>query len=145
MIYFCQEVIEDEKKFLSAYQSLKDDIARKQVLVQYYLTNGNLPREILDYFFDKWRVECVDEPIAIAGEFDAPVDDIFFKIHYYRSDFLQLDVVSTFKNPKVNISSEKEIYLNEKIDELADYEDIFPKDIIDELRSYVRKARKKGN
>lgn len=129
MKYFPQDIIENEEKFLEAFKILDNDEDRKQVLVQYYITNGNLPKDILRDFYEMWCIENgVDVPLKVSGVFNAKVNDVYFKIHYNRQDTLCLDVAYIFKEDSMPL--EKEIYLNRKTYEISVYENIFHSKII---------------
>lgn len=138
--------LENEEEFLKWYNANVSDKDKKEMLVQYYLTNGDLPTSIL---FKWFRDAVKDETISKeqeSGEFDVKIDNIYFKIHYcfLYGNQLHLDVVSTFTN-MVN-TSESGILLREKVRELEEYKNVvFSEDLIQELYNSIEYAVKKGH
>jgi hypothetical protein len=140
-----QDIIENEEEFLKWYNASITDKDRKEILVQYYLTNGDLPTSIL---FKWWRNAVKDETISKgqeSGEFDVKIDNIYFKIHFcfLNDNQLHLDVVSTFTN--VVNTSETGILLREKVRDLEEYKNVFSEDLIQELYNSIEYAVKKGH
>lgn len=140
-----QDIIENEEEFLKWYNANVSDKDKKEMLVQYYLTNGDLPTSVL---FKWFRDAVKDETISKEqenGEFDAKIDNIYFKVHFcfLNDNQLHLDVVSTFTN--VVNTSETGILLREKVRELQLYKDVFSEDLIQKLYNSIEYAVRNGH
>lgn len=150
MLLLPTEVLECENSFLKTYKKLTDDKDRKEALVQYYLTNGDLPKSILLEFY---RQALKDEEISKdqpSGEFNTKIDNIYFKIHFcHLDDFysnqknLYLDVVSTFTD--LSLMTPKGRFLKERVRDLEEYKNVFSEDLIQELYNSIEYAVKKGH
>ena len=137
-----QDIIENEEEFVKCFKSLSTTKECSEALVQYYMTNGNLPHSILKEML-KYHYRGTYIDVGEAGEFEYELGEVCFKIHffqYHNGPYLDVESVQVKRKP-INRKVEEII---EKVRSLQAYP-IFSEDLIQELYNSIEYAVKKGH
>lgn len=139
---YSADIVENEEEFVKCFKSLSTTKECSEALVQYYMTNGNLPHSILkEMLISHLRGRYLN--LGDVGEFEYELGEVYFKIHFFQCyDEPYLDVVSIqVKREPINRKAEE---IKEKVRALQAYS-IFSEDLIQKLYNSIEYAVKKGH